>query len=577
MKSIFRFFQLLLPFAMLLSLSSEVKAQVAIPEYLYLSVDKPFYVSGEDLWYGLYMLNPEQRVSGIAYVELNDSDGETVVRQRLNLGEGVVAGDLALPASLETGYYTLRAYTRWNLGFEPLPMESRTLAIYQPVVTSRVIDGGGTGYSPKTEGLSLELSSNRLSPREELSVDIVAANGHAGVLSMSVVHEEVATRDYDVAARYDEVSSPARYVRKSGNFEPEEQFTQTFELKDPNGDPISSSFIVGFIRQSQTPIQGTAKDGRVTLSFSEVYDSTVIQLFDANPFKQAYLPQVRALDLPVIAPPAPVYEERPPFTPNVEQYIRKHQQRYQLGRLLRIEEEQEPMRTPLVRRELKPDLEFPITDFIPMESLEDFANQAVPPLQVKPFRTRSKKEPRVMGMDDPSKSLRLFVPHRDVQTQSIFETRPPLLMVNGYLTYDLKAVLRMDWGGVEQLDIYNNLSRLPYMFGPIGNFGVVAFQTRDEQTPRAIRNAPNNVHIQGYYRGRTFEPVRTDVVSEDGSRLPDFRSVIAWQPLIPMASGGIESLTLAVGDQTGRYLVRVEGMLDDGTPVIAEQWIEVSH
>lgn len=549
------------------------------PEYFYLATDKAFYLAGETIWYNLHLLNGQQRVSGIAYVELTAPDGEVVQQQRLRLEEGILSGDLVLPGDLSTGYYQLRAFTRWNLGFEPAEIEAVELPVYQPTVPEGAPLAEVSAYEPQATHLALELSTEQLRPRQALTVGLQADQAQPGQVSLSLVHEAQVAQRETIAERLAEVQAAAVPSRKrSENFAPEQSFTLTFAIDDPEGQPVTSNFIVGFVRQTQKSLQGKAKNGRVELAITEVYDSTVIQLFDANPFKPAYVPRVKLVQTELAAPrPAPNLA-RPPFTPAVVSYIQRYQQRYQLEPLLRTGEVLAPVRQPLARRELDPDLSFPITDFIPMENLADFANQAVPPLQVKPFRSRSKKEPRVMGMDDPTQSIRLFVPHRDIQTEGMFQQRPPLLMVNGYLTYDHQAVLNTTWSKVEQVDVYNDLGRLPFLFGPIGNYGVVAFRTYNNETPPRIQRAPNTVPIQGFYRGRSFTPVRQTPQTEDGSRLPDFRSLLAWEsPLSLDGNGQAQPITLTVGDQAGRYLLRVEGLLADGTPIVAERWIEVQR
>ena len=56
-------------------------------------------------------------------------------------------------------------------------------------------------------------------------------------------------------------------------------------------------------------------------------------------------------------------------------------------------------------------------------------------------------------------------------------------MVNNYFTYNAEEVMNIDWDNIMQIDVYNSASNeaedvrtnLPAQFGPIGEFGVVAF------------------------------------------------------------------------------------------------------
>ena len=557
------------------------QAQVNAPEFLHLSTDKPFYVAGEDLWYSVHFLNPAQRVSKVLYVELFGPKGNLVSAQRLSAEGNIVGGDIVLPAGLSTGYYQLRAYTLWNLGFEPVQIAEYLLPIYEPILPKNVGQGSAEAVLPSVEnkGITLSLDHDKLPPRGQLAITTESSTWE-GLVSLSVVHESALTGGSfeSIDESLTNAESKLGTVRRKSQpgFEPETQVVQSFEIEDHAGNPISSNFIVGFVRQSQTPIQGVAKNGRVDLSLTEIYDTTVIQLFDANPFKGAYLPKVKEVTRSVKAPTPSANLNKPPYSPGVVTYLTEYQQRFQLRRLMNLGAELSPKRSTIARRELTPDLEFPIDDFIPMQSLADFANQAVPPLSVKPFKPKSKRELRVSGYPDPSQSLRLFVPHQNAVNDQNFPQRPPLLMVNGYLTYDFQSVFDMDWEKVVQVDVYNDLARLPFLFGPVGNFGVVAFQTEDGETPASVKGAPNTVNLVGFYPGRPFREARAELRSEDGSRLPDLRPVVYWNPVLSVPAKSSSRTMVTFGDQPGRYLVKAEGMLKDGTPVLATQWVEVA-
>ncbi|MGI9544492.1 MAG: carboxypeptidase-like regulatory domain-containing protein [Cyclobacteriaceae bacterium] len=86
-------------------------------EKAYLHADKPFYFSGEDLWYKAYVVDaaalyPADK-SEMVYIDLIDPQGEIVLQQKLKLFEGKGDGSLGLPRTLVSGTYQLRAYTNW--------------------------------------------------------------------------------------------------------------------------------------------------------------------------------------------------------------------------------------------------------------------------------------------------------------------------------------------------------------------------------------------------------------------------------------------------------------------------------
>lgn len=93
-----------------------------VQEKVYLHLDNNCYFLGDTIWYKAYVtdaasLRPTTK-SRILYVELVDPEGHVVERHRQYIGRADGNhGDFALPDTLHSGYYELRAYTRWMMNF----------------------------------------------------------------------------------------------------------------------------------------------------------------------------------------------------------------------------------------------------------------------------------------------------------------------------------------------------------------------------------------------------------------------------------------------------------------------------
>lgn len=94
----------------------------AVQEKVYLHIDNTCYFVGDTIWYKAYVVRADDLgytdMSRILYVELLNSDGLVVERQRVIVSDkGFGDGCFALQDSLYSGYYELRAYTRWMLNW----------------------------------------------------------------------------------------------------------------------------------------------------------------------------------------------------------------------------------------------------------------------------------------------------------------------------------------------------------------------------------------------------------------------------------------------------------------------------
>jgi len=93
-----------------------------VQEKVYVHTDNTCYFVGDTLWYKAYVVRADNLkptdISRILYVELLSPDGMLVERQNIIVsGDNFTNGQFVLTDSLYSGYYEIRAYTRWNLNF----------------------------------------------------------------------------------------------------------------------------------------------------------------------------------------------------------------------------------------------------------------------------------------------------------------------------------------------------------------------------------------------------------------------------------------------------------------------------
>lgn len=119
-------------FKQLLQHLAEYKTD-APQEKVYLHLDKPYYVAGEDIWFKAYItvgpFNFLSAISNILYVELIDMQDKIVLSRRLPAVSGLSFGDFKLPDTLDEGSYRIRAYTNWMRNFDEALFFDKTVQI----------------------------------------------------------------------------------------------------------------------------------------------------------------------------------------------------------------------------------------------------------------------------------------------------------------------------------------------------------------------------------------------------------------------------------------------------------------
>jgi len=91
-------------------------------EKLYMQFDKPYYTTGDTLWFKAYLLDAaylkSSMRSGLLYIELANDTGKVLDRRMISLSYGLGRGNIALnKEDIPEGSYTLRAYTNWMRNF----------------------------------------------------------------------------------------------------------------------------------------------------------------------------------------------------------------------------------------------------------------------------------------------------------------------------------------------------------------------------------------------------------------------------------------------------------------------------
>lgn len=104
------------------SLEYQLRNNIQPQEKIYIHTDNNSYFAGDTLWYKAYVLRADNLhptdMSKLLYVELLTPDGYLVERQRIIIDHNTQSfGQFCLPDTIFSGYYELRAYTRWQLNF----------------------------------------------------------------------------------------------------------------------------------------------------------------------------------------------------------------------------------------------------------------------------------------------------------------------------------------------------------------------------------------------------------------------------------------------------------------------------
>ena len=103
-------------------------------EKVYLHFDNTGYFKGETIWFKAYVLRTDSmcytNLSKVLYVELVSPTGDVIECKKLAVSDGQAHGDFSLERPMESGFYEIRAYTRYMLNWDSPGIFSRVFPIF---------------------------------------------------------------------------------------------------------------------------------------------------------------------------------------------------------------------------------------------------------------------------------------------------------------------------------------------------------------------------------------------------------------------------------------------------------------
>jgi hypothetical protein len=169
------------------------------------------------------------------------------------------------------------------------------------------------------------------------------------------------------------------------------------------------------------------------------------------------------------------------------------------------------------------------------------------------------------------KSGKFHLPLSDYYTKEPYDN-DPLVLIDGVPFFDLEKLMNEDPLKIRKLDVVARKYFLGYsLFDGIMNFMTYEGDLSGlELDPQALV-----LDYEGIQWQREFYSPRYESRLESGSHVPDFRELMYWSGDIQTGSTGKEDIDFFSSDLTGKYVIVLQGLTDNGLPVSQRAFFEV--
>ena len=266
-------------------------------EKIYVQTDKPYYISGEKLFFRAYLLHASKltqaAMSRYVYVELLSPIDSVVSRSRVRLdADNLFYGAVNLPELLPEGTYRLRAYTRYMTSQDESFFYSRPVYVADPKSAGSVVEPVFNFTAKGAVEVRLALKDKKtneklvpemveLSYGRKLAAKIVMPDENGVVSDVISIKDIDATRKLLVRFRvganafhgylsipYSESSPDLQFYPEGGQLIPNTKNKVAFKALLPGG---KAADVKGTVFNSHNEIQAefsTTRDGMGSFEFT---------------------------------------------------------------------------------------------------------------------------------------------------------------------------------------------------------------------------------------------------------------------------------------------------------------------
>ncbi len=535
---------------LLLGLIFGQKSEMSARERVYVSTDKEYYLSGENIWCSVYCLDDASgrfsSLSSVAYLDFHTGEG-LVTTFKVALVEGRGCAKFEVPFSFKTGNYSIVAYTKRDGGDSEGEFNGKIVTVFNTLTNEKVKGGVKVVESLRApeksgvpsnagEAVSVTLERSDLSGDDLASLKLT--NLSDGALSLNV---SVYSRDGLEAQLGRGAYDRSLLLERTGDF-------ASTGILEYEGEVIRGKIV---------PKDAASKDAAPGVSGRKVYMSAIggtddvytavsdadgeVVFYTDNIYGNRELVfEVEGSDGLRVEVQNDKYEHRPKDIPVLEISYDLNRSLQERGLNMQISKRFEsdtlyelyPMRvSPLLAdREC---IRYRLEDYTKFPTIEEVVREYV------------------VG-------LRLRKVGEDMEFQ--LETGRAFVLLDGVPILDHDLLLNLDPHLVEELVLYQR----PYAIGGFVYNGIVLFRTyKGDLGGLRLGDAAGLVN----HSGTAYPLALLGGRIYGNAKYPNYNGTIYWNPIVELEPGGTYEFNCALPKYKGTFNVVIEGLDSHGRSI----------
>lgn len=519
--------------------------------HCYIHVDKPFYVTGEVIWYKIYFpvsIIGNDKAIGIS---IFNGDARVVHNSFLKTNKKTfVTGYFKIPFEAKAGVYNLVVSGTNSTTKKKEQLASAQIPIYNDLTTSEEtvgVENESTSPAPPSSSplnVQLEMSKRTYKQREQVEAAItitdnlgkpVKANVSVSVVDLGLVKTKesfAGTLFVSKPVTERQISSMDRDIRINGKVSFESEFTNSKTYMDVYSQTQNSGYHTSANEKGEFSLPLPDFYGTQDLLFRLHFILNGEWQGDSS---GAYTP----VDITLLEDEFTGKKKELVFTPEIVSYLENSRQRKLIYQL--FNQVEAPLEfSEQNNADQEPDMFFIVSEYERFPDVPSFFKDISTPLK---FRKGKKGAPVTAMMFNPD--IRRFYPVR------------PLFIIDGQVTRNPNAAISLRFENIEDIALYFHEDNLDDQFGPMGDGGVVIINSKNKYLADLQVKNSNEVVVHGIQPPASFHGTGSLESQENENTPPEFRSQLFWDGDITTDLMGKAEIVYSQSNDIGQFKIEV--------------------
>jgi hypothetical protein len=545
-----------------------IYAQKNDQEVAYLQTDRTTYISGEKIYYKLYIIDPATKkrseISKSGYILLRSAGSNPVLKIRVKINAGMSNGSIELPDTLTSGAYQLVAFTgvMKNVGEQCFFHKEITIANrFDKELDFKIAKSTSTDSShTEIPGTDQKIKTDKsiYSTREKVIINLCKMNSKANV----------------VVTVFEEPKIPSSYKTIT-------ETIHNFSGSLPERQPLKSYFPenTGKILRGRVIDISTGKyvnPATVLLSCMDTIPNLQYALTDSNGLFQLLLnnyyegkelfltiknmPENQHWKIEIEDEFAQPEKWNPVLIPdnsNSKEFIIKSQNIVYINKSYKLNNDTTDETNTDINIICPKVYNCPVTkvypsDFVPLNDFQEIAVELLPFVRVN--KEKGIYHVKVTGTSN----------DKIMDDAAVF--------LDGVYVDDMNKVARLGSEQIKKIEFID----AERTFGDLVFQGIVSITSKLNEIENSIP-ASHSIRIKNdkLNKNENFISLHSTLIRN--RNIPLFKQLLYWNPNVEINGTDNTDIEFYTSDNIANYIIKVEGISDDGTPISLSSGFQVNN